>query len=234
MITTLLIDLDDTLWATSINNKQALEKLYKELAWDRFFSSFSHYYDVYSPINIDLWVAYNDNSIDMQTLSIERMRRPLQSRGIELSDEDCKTYNKLFLKFIQDESLLCPYALEVLAYLKGKYRICILSNGFGEIQYRKLSDTGLATYVDEVILSSDIGINKPNRHIFDYALEKMKAKREEVLMIGDSWCSDIHGASNAGIKSIWYNVKGYELPEDPSTVVPIHIISDLRELKKLL
>ncbi len=234
MVKTLFIDLDDTLWATSVNNRIALNKLYEFASWSEIFASFDAYYEVYSQINIELWLSYNQGRVTKQELSIERMRRPLLVKGIKLTEERALKFNEKFISFMREQRLLCPNALEVMAYLKNRYEICILSNGFGDIQYRKLSDTGLGKYVDEVVLSSDLGINKPDKRIFDFALQKMKVEKSECIMIGDSWCSDICGASNADIKSIWYNPKSYELPDDSQIQLPIAVIEDLVELKGLL
>lgn len=229
----LLIDLDDTLWATHVNNKKSLEQLYTALNWGQYFVSFEVFFSTYYRINVELWERYNQGCITKQELALDRLRLPL-SPYLSLTQDQWREIDEQFLSFVKQQTLLCPNALDTMAYLKSRYDICILSNGFGEVQYTKIEKTGLSPYIDEVVLSEDVGINKPAAEIFHIALERMGATPGESLMIGDSFSSDIAGASNAGIGSIWYNAYDFPMPQSEGVTPPLHIINDLAELKTLL
>lgn len=248
-----LIDLDDTLWDTWSNNKKSLYELYTALDWGRYFRSFEDYFETYYyPVNHALWEQYNEQSVSKAELSYQRMYRPLANRYAELKAEAESseliatlaqliegerqywvTADERFMAFIREKTGLCTGALELMDYLKSKYRVCILSNGFGEVQYAKVQHSGLGPYIDEMILSDEVGYNKPNPLIFAYALERMACTVEEAIMIGDSWGSDIRGAARAGIDSIWYNRYGLERPVELG-VEPRYEVQSLLEIRQYL
>ena len=125
---------------------------------------------------------------------------------------------------------LVPGAIELLEYLRPSYRLFILSNGFREVQFKKLSNAGLAPYFERMILSEDANIQKPHKGIFDFALKNTNSRRSESLMIGDSWEADIIGAYQSKIDQIWLNPEG--LPADGFT--PTHTVRSLEEIKSIL
>jgi putative hydrolase of the HAD superfamily len=124
-------------------------------------------------------------------------------------------------------------AHELMDYLKGRgYRVHMTSNGFHEVQYKKLAACGLRDYFDNIILSEDAGVNKPSPLYFDYALKVSGARRETTLMIGDNLQSDILGALNAGIDAMLFNrwqITSDEIPQTVTFVVPT-----LREIMSIL
>ncbi|MDY3090181.1 MAG: YjjG family noncanonical pyrimidine nucleotidase [Porphyromonas sp.] len=245
----ILIDLDDTLWDTWSNNKKSLYELYTALGWGRYFRSFEDYFETYYyPVNAQLWERYNHQTVTKAELSYQRMYQPLANRYDELKrssaeialleplgqlvDGDRRYWlqaDERFMAFIREKTMLCKGALELMAYLKSKYKVCILSNGFGEVQYSKIEHSGLQPYVDEVILSDEVGCNKPNPLIFVHALNRMGYKVEEAVMIGDSWSSDIRGAARAGIDSIWYNRYQLETPIEEG-VAPLYQVQELLDI----
>ena len=127
---------------------------------------------------------------------------------------------------------LMPHAREVLEYLRSHYRIYILSNGFAELQSRKMQSAGIGHYFDGVVLSEDIGVNKPHRAIFDHALRVAGVAADRALMIGDNYEVDIKGAHGAGIDQVFYNVSGMDISGE--ALAPTHTISSLLELKEIV
>lgn len=229
-----LVDLDDTLWATHHNNRESLEEVYTALGWGQYFSSFDEFFDVYYPINVALWSEYNRGLIGKKTLSRERLRRPLEP-FLRLSDEEADRIDGDFLALVRQKTTLCPGALPLMEHLHASYRVCILSNGFGSVQYDKIERSGLSPYVDEVVLSDEVGVQKPDPAIFALALERTGGTPSQAVMIGDSWESDIVGASRAGIRSIWYNPYGFSAPEmGEGQTPPWHIAKDLLEIRQWL
>lgn len=225
----LFIDLDDTLWDTYHNNKECLEELYDVHHFGRYYASFEAFFDIYWPHNNQLWDQYRNNEIDKQTLIIERFRYMLRPMGIE----DVPTVlaiNNDFLQRTTTKTRLIPGAIDLLEYLHPFYKLYILSNGFREVQYKKLCNSGLAPYFSKMILSEDAACQKPNKEIFDYALVNTNSRRRESLMIGDSWDADIVGAHNSRIDQLWLNPERHA----PKGFEPTFNIISLEEVKNIL
>lgn len=232
MYKTILIDLDDTLWATQQNNKEAIHQLYLSEGWSDGYASFSHFWERYYPHNEELWHRYRHGDITKSELTIERFRQPL-SAVRAYSEEEILALNKRFLDLSSHKTGLIEGAIELLKYLKTLYRVAILSNGFVEVQRCKLKVSGLAPYVDFVILSEEVGISKPHKEIFDRALSMTHTRRDEAVMIGDSWDADILGAQNAKLPSIWFNPNKHSIP-DVELRYPVQVASNLSEVPTLL
>lgn len=232
IIKQLFIDLDDTLWDTYQNNKDSLLELFDMLQWQRYFASFEEFFQIYLPHNLQVWHEYRQGIIDKPTLIFERFRRPFEGI-LELEKKDVLKWNETFLALTGTKTRLCPHALETLEYLHRYYKVCILSNGFREVQTAKLVNSGLVPFVHRSILSEDAGINKPHKAIFDFALARTGSRRSESIMIGDSWEADIEGAYNAKMPAIWYNPHQLPVPADTAASAR-HTISSLLELKEIL
>jgi putative hydrolase of the HAD superfamily len=100
---------------------------------------------------------------------------------------------------------LVPGTMELLEYLKPKYHLHLITNGFQEVQHTKLSGSGLEPYFETLTVSEEVGVKKPNPEIFHYALRKAGAKAEESLMIGDEMAVDIDGARAAGMDTLLFH-----------------------------
>ncbi len=225
----LFIDLDDTVYDFSAASEESFCETYELLQYGRFFDSFEHYLSIYKPYNRELWRIYGEGKITKEELNKRRYSYPLECVGIhdqELADTFCKEA----LSRIPTKGPLMPGAIELLEYLRPKYRMFILSNGFKELQSRKMHAAGIDKYFDELILSEDIGVNKPNRELYDYALQKTGSILEESLMIGDMFETDIAGAANIGMKQIYYNPKG----KQGHPFVPTYEVRHLLEIKEIL
>lgn len=233
IVRTVFIDLDDTLWATTRNNQAALREVYEARGWSRVIPTFETLRDVYQPINDHLWHLYRMGEITKPELSVRRFREPLEHFMGPLSDEMIEEINTQFLSLTASKKEIIPGAVELLQALRERYRIVILSNGFTEVQRRKMTSAGLLPYVDHVVLSEMAGVNKPSKAIFDYALSYSRSRRSETVMIGDDWESDITGASNAGIPAIWFNPRGLATP-DERLRVPLYQVRTLAEIPALL
>ncbi|RHJ88963.1 noncanonical pyrimidine nucleotidase, YjjG family [Bacteroides sp. AM07-16] len=225
----LFIDLDDTLWDTYHNNKECLEEIYTAHNFGRYYASFEAFFNIYMPHNMDLWAKYRSGEVDRQTLIIERFRYMTRPMGIE-DVKSVMAINNDFLQRTTKKTRLVPGAIELLKYLYPSYRLFILSNGFREVQFKKLSNSGLAPYFERMILSEDANIQKPHKGIFDFALRNTNSRRNESLMIGDSWDADIVGAYNSKIDQLWLNPEG--LPAEGFT--PTYTVRSLEEIKNIL
>lgn len=220
----LFIDFDDTLYDTHGNAVIALSETFDYFHLDRYFEDPQVFYDAYWTANIDLWTQYAKGEITRDYLIVERFRRPLSvGKGIEVTKELCLEISDKFLDFCASKPGVIDGAHELMDYLKRKgYRMHMCSNGFHEVQYKKLDACSLHDYFNTIILSEDAGVNKPSKDYFDYALTVSGANRKTTLMIGDNLQSDILGALNAGLDAMLFNrwqVPSEELPQDLTFVV---------------
>ena len=225
----LFIDLDDTIYDFSGASRESFRETYDLLHYERYFDSFEHYLSLYEPYNLELWRIYGEGKITKEELNKRRYSHPLECVGVkdqQLADTFCHEA----LGRIPTKGPLMPGAMEILEYLRPKYNMYILSNGFKELQSRKMRTAGIDGYFDALILSEDIGINKPNRELYEYALEKTGSILSESLMIGDMFDTDIVGAANIGMEQMYYNPK--EKKGHPFT--PTYEVTHLLQIKEIL
>jgi len=230
----LFIDFDDTLYDTYGNAVIALRETFDYFQLKRYFSDPQVFYDSYWEANIDLWSRYSRGEITRDNLIVERFRRPLsEGKGIEVTKEFCLEVSDRFLDFCSNKPGVVDGAHEVMDYLKKKgYRMHMTSNGFHEVQYKKLAACGLKDYFDNIILSEDAKYNKPSKAYFDYALKIAGAQSDSVLMIGDNLNTDILGALHAGLDAMLFN--RWQVDVSSVTPQPTFIVDKLRDIIKIL
>lgn len=228
----LFLDFDDTLYDTHGNADIALHELFSELGLNRWFPDPDVFYYEYWLKNIDLWSRYAREEITRDYLIVERFRYPLSfGQGLEPTEAYCREAGDRFLELCSNKPGLLDGAQELMDYLRERgYRMHMCSNGFHEVQYKKLRACGLYDYFDTVILSEDAGFNKPSPQFFEYAFSKSGAKRDTTLMIGDNFQTDILGAKQAGLDTAFYN----RFPEYPAPEPVTYEVSSLRELMEIL
>lgn len=225
----LFIDLDDTLWDIHQNAKECLEEIYVDYGYQQYYPTFNDYYNVYMPSNHHLWGLYRQGKIRKDELIVERFLVPVREFGID-DAAYAKSLSDDFLERTTHKTKLIDGAIDLLDYLKPKYRMHILSNGFREVQFKKIENSGLKPYFDKIILSEDADINKPHPDIFTYALKNTNSRRVKTLMIGDSWEADIVGARDSRIAQLWFNPAG--LPTQGFQ--PTYTVKTLQEIKEIL
>lgn len=240
--TDLFIDFDDTLYDTRGNAVIALRELYEECHLDRYFTSLEQFTVPYWQANVELWDLYGRGAIERDYLIVERFRRPLSAGYVTLPDgtkepfspsrDYCLELSDRFLDLCACKSGVVEGAHELMHYLRQKgYRMHMCSNGFHEVQYRKLRSSALLDYFDTVILSEDAGANKPAQQFFDYAFAKTGAQPQTTLMIGDNFKADILGAKAAGLDVVFFNRQ----PESFVATEPVtHEVHSLREIIDIL
>lgn len=228
----LFIDLDDTLYDFSANSLDAYREVYALMEYDRWFDDFDHYYRIYWERNKQLWVLYADGKITKDELNAERYTHPLRVMGVPDAEAVGARFWEESMKRLPLGTKLMPHAREVLEYLKPRYRIYILSNGFAELQARKMQSAGIGHYFDGVVLSEDIGVNKPHLAIFEHALCVAGVAAERALMVGDNYEVDVKGAQGAGIDQVFYNVSGTDIGDGEPK--PTHTIGSLLELMEIV
>ena len=230
--TDLFIDFDDTLYDTHGNSVIALRELFDALHLEQWFTDAQVFYDRYWEANIDLWTRYSRGEITRDYLIVERFRRPFSyGEGLEPTEQYCLEASDLFLDLCSSKPGLVEGARELMDYLKTKgYRLHMCSNGFHEVQYRKLCSCGLHNHFDTIVLSEDAGVNKPSPLFFDYAIQKTGAQKETTLMIGDNFQTDILGAKRFGLDTAYFN----RFPDYPAAEPVTYEVTLLCQLMEIL
>ncbi len=126
------------------------------------------------------------------------------------------------------KSHLLPFAREILKYLASYYSLHLITNGFEEIQHIKIRNSGLKPYFEALIISESVGHRKPEKAIFEHALQVTGASRRESVMIGDNLRTDIRGARESRIDQVFYNPGQH--PHQEQVTYEIDCLSKLREL----
>ena len=225
----IFFDLDHTLWDFEKNANETLHTLYERHDFARFGTfSAERFISVYSDINHALWRLYQSNKVTQQQLRDVRFPRTLTKLGVAEADIPADISAE-FTYILPQKSAVFPFTHEVLDYLKPKYRMHLITNGFNDIQALKLASSNLAHYFEEIITSEHSGHLKPDPRMFRHALERTGATAAESLMIGDNLECDVLGAYNAGIDQVYFN------PDKRRHFNQItHEISCLSELKDIL
>ena len=229
----LFFDLDNTLWDFSANSRIAMKQNLEQNGLLIKLKSFDSYFQVYEQINQALWSDYHSGKMTKQDLIVERFSRSLQHFGI--TNLDWKQLNSSYLELMALQTSLFNGTLETISTLKTKgYQMHIITNGFVEVQRKKLHNCGLSGYFAKVFISEEIQSNKPHRQIFEYALKSTNALKKRSVMIGDSWETDIEGALDFGIDQIMFLNHG--LHEIPDTIKSKRMTSETSylELKHLI
>ncbi len=226
MYKNLFIDLDDTLWAFSENARDTFSDMYDKYHYDRYFDSFDHFYSIYTKRNVELWDEYGDGKITKYELNEERFFHPLRKVGVDDKELSFKFSADFFSEIVFKKKLM-PNVIEALEYLAPKYNLYILSNGFRELQQRKMQSGGIDQYFKKIILSEDIGVHKPYLQIFQFALSATQSDVKSSLMIGDNWENDIAGAKNAGFAQGFYNIE----KKEKMAFQPTFVLNDWGEIE---
>jgi len=225
----IFFDLDHTLWDYDRNVTESLSELYEiyELqnlgisSFEKFFASFYH-------VNFQLWDWYNVGKIDKENLRKERFPRIFAHSGV-VDWVIPASFEEDFMSLTSSKPHVFPYSKEILTYLKEKYKLHVITNGFNESQAKKMSSSGLDVFFDLVVTSETTGHKKPDPRIFYHTMDQLNTQPEHCLMIGDNPASDILGAQRAEIDQVFFNPEGKEIELNPT-----YTISHLKELESLL
>jgi putative hydrolase of the HAD superfamily len=201
----IFFDLDRTLWDFDANSHETLLELCDTYRLnEKGISDYEEFIKSYKSHNTELWNLYRVDKISQQDLRRERFQRALADFGVDnfiLSENIGEDY----IEVCPRKNKLYPYAFEVLDYLKDKYNLHIITNGFDKTQHIKLEHANLTPYFNQIITSEKLGVKKPTPAIFAHALDVAEATKEESIYIGDNLVVDILGSQNSGIDGIYFN-----------------------------
>jgi putative hydrolase of the HAD superfamily len=214
MIKHIFFDLDHTIWDFDRNAHETLLELYERYKLDELgITSAEHFIKTYTTNNHQLWSQYHLGKIDKQTLRSLRFKTTFLDLGLN-PNQIPNNFEEEYVNLGPQKKHLFDGAEKVLKYLEKKYTLHIISNGFKEATRMKMHVTNLNPFFSNVIISEEVGVNKPDKAIFEYALNLAEAKKPESIMIGDSIEADIYGAQNFGMEAIFFNPLKSQKPED--------------------
>ncbi|MBY0543458.1 MAG: YjjG family noncanonical pyrimidine nucleotidase [Sphingobacteriaceae bacterium] len=214
LIKHIFFDLDHTIWDFDRNAQETLLELYEAYQLKTLgLNSSSEFIERYTANNHNLWQQYHLGEITKEKLRQDRFRNTFLELGVKPELIPIE-FEEDYVRISPTKTNLFEGAEKVLTYLQNKYQLHIISNGFKETTLTKMDLSGLNPYFTNVIISEDVGINKPDKLIFEHAITKADAKVEESIMIGDSLEADIRGAQNFGMKAIFFNPLNITQPED--------------------
>ena len=226
----IFFDLDNTLWDHRKNARLTLEELFvREKVKQNYHIDFEEFHKEYFTINEDLWAKIRDGKIDKEYLRKHRFYDSFLFFGID-DFELSQRFEHHFLDEILNYNELVPGAFELLEYLsEKKYTLHILSNGFEEVTHKKTELSGIKNYFQTITSADEIDIRKPQPEIYDYALKKSGAQKEESIMIGDDWIADVEGAKSFGLEAIFFDTFN-----DNFEAEGVFVVKHLSEIKKYL
>ena len=225
LVKDVFFDLDHTLWDFDKNSKLAYKRVFKQFEID---IEFERFIKIYEPINLEYWKKYREERVTKEVL---RRGRLIDSFKMFNKKYTTLIIDKLADAYIEELPLdnhLFDGTLHILDYLTKKYKLHIITNGFEEVQYKKLKNSGIFHYFSTVTTSEEVGLKKPNPIVFLKALEKASTNPNDSVMIGDSFEADILGAKNIGMETIFFNYRNEKIPNG------YKIINALSEIKSYL
>jgi len=221
----IFFDLDHTLWDFDKNSALTYQFVFNQLNLNIDLEEFL---SVYVKINLELWRLFRANKIGKEELRYKRLNDTFDAINCNVSDKMIHQIADEYILNLSNQTHLFEDAIALLKYLKPKYQLHIITNGFADVQVRKLKNSNLKKYFKVVLDSETAAAKKPNPIIFEKALQLANATKDNSLMIGDSFEADVMGALNFGMDAICFNYH--------DAVLPNHIkkINQLNELFKIL
>lgn len=223
----LLFDLDHTLWDFHTNSLNTLRELFDEFELFNYFPDFDTFHSVYEENNLKLWAEYRYGRISKNDLNFNRFSYPLTKVGID----DPAVALKFADAYVTQSPLkkeLMPGAIDILEYLKPKYSMHIITNGFLEVQNKKLEISGLNAYFDKIFISELIGVQKPDSRFFEHVIKTLNTYKVNCIVIGDSYEADILGAKKSGLDHIFYNAN--KLKHENSVMHEVYSLEAIRNI----
>ena len=224
-ITDVFFDLDHTLWDFEKNSALTFKKIFEinnvQINVDVFLTH-------YVPINLKYWKLYREEKIEKHALRYVRLNDTFEAVGYKVNDDLIHKLSDDYIIHLSAFNHLFENTFEILDYLSLNYTLHIITNGFDEVQYKKMSHSKIDHYFKTITNSENAGVKKPNPKIFNFALNLANTQANKSVMIGDSYEADILGAKNMGMDVVFFDVNNMTVD------TKIQQISNLIQLKKYL
>lgn len=224
---TIAFDLDDTLYEKS----QPLKKVFLELECSEN-TSFNYFHKLFQ-VNSDIaFEKVRKGKWTLKESHIFRVKETLKQLDIFIDEEAAQSFQTLYEKN-QQQIELSPFILDIIQFLqKKRIQTIIITNGPVDHQRNKVKNLGLDNYFDleEIIVSAEEGVAKPNEQIFKIAENRFNLNKHKTWYIGDDYANDIIGATHAGWHSIWLNTENVKKDKNIATKT----VTSTLQLKQLL
>ncbi len=198
----IFFDLDHTLWDFEKNSALTYQEIFSQLEVNFNLEDFI---TIYTPTNFKYWKLFREEKINKLDLRYYRLKEVFDALNFSADKEFIHKIADQYIQLLPTYNHLYKGALEVLDYLKPKYNLHIITNGFAEVQANKIKNSGLQTYFDIIVNSEMAEVKKPHPRIFELALSLANASPKQSIMIGDSLEADIEGAQALGMETIYFN-----------------------------
>lgn len=223
-ITDIFFDLDHTLWDFDTNSKLAFERIFKK---DYPLVITSRFLEKYIPINQASWKLFQVDAISHDELRYNRLKQSFDAISFSISDSQIEQIARDYINYLPEFNHLFEDAIETLSYLHSKYNLHIITNGFADVQTKKITNSNLLPFFKTITNSEMAGAKKPNPIIFKHALHLAGAQKASSIMIGDCLDADVKGAIDFGMQAIYFNPNNASTPENTIQ------ITTLAQLKKI-
>jgi 2-haloacid dehalogenase len=221
-----IFDADETLFDFRKSEREALKNTMVQFDIDY---DENYHLKVYKDINTVIWKEFEDGLIIQKELNIERFKRLLNKLDIKFDETE---FAKAYVKHLSCASFLYDDSIDLIESLYKNYRIIIITNGLKDVQDNRIRKSIIGKYFEDVVISEEVEVSKPDPKIFEHALNNIKhTDKSKVLMVGDSLTSDIQGGINFGIDTCWFNPNNII---KATAIEPTYEISNLMELKDIL
>ena len=221
----LLFDADETLFDFEASEKEALKLTMIDFDFDY---NEEYHLTLYKEINTAIWKELEQGIITQKQLKIERFNRFLVALQ---SNIDATEFATRYMKHLANASLLYEFSYDIIQQLHKNYRLAIVTNGLTDVQNGRVRNSTIGHFFDQIVISEEVGLSKPDPKIFEYALNKMNyTDKSRVLMIGDSLSSDIQGGINCGIDTCWYNPNTISISSNINPTYEIHEMNELFDI----
>ena len=224
----LLFDLDDTLLDFGANEADSLNKLFQQHGYT--FSD--ELFRVYNSVNKQLWADYEDGKIALNDVLNSRFSETMLRLGEVV---DGIEWEEQYRELLGNGCQLIEGALELCQSLSASHRLFVITNGITKTQIKRLQQSGLYEFFEDIFDSQSIGFQKPSKEFFDYVMRHIKDfKIEEALVIGDSLNTDIKGGIQAGIDTCWVNRNLRPSPAEMQITYTVTSLGELYEICSLV
>lgn len=222
---TVFLDMDRTIFDFDTAEKESF--------YDAFNSHIGicneEIYNTYHKINSYYWKEFENGKIDIPDLKVKRFSDLFEKLDIKFSGKD---FNEYYIERLSYSPNLYDGAMDLCKYLKSKYKVIILTNGIAKNQKNRLKLSKIDSYIDDVVISEEVGYPKPQKEIFEVAMKNSKENdKSKIIMVGDDLNADIKGGIIFGIDTIWTN---YPKKPKNSDIVPTFEVFEIKEIYDIL